>query len=243
MKLSFYCAMRNFKGRGLSLSGIDNESVIYIHSNDLYAAVSYTPFKTFSETPENIRKHENIINTIGAKTKVVPFSFNTIIGETIGKGILFRHYNDLKQLLKTIGGKKEYKISVNRNSTRKKKQISMISGNLRDIINSKKTREEFEYNKTYDISGKKLAGRIHNNFIEIAADSKYEHLKSEEMLFEGYYLVDEKKVDMFDQTVNWVTSLYPELYFAVRGPQPAYHFNTISITAENKKLHGKKYTS
>ncbi|MFC1732094.1 GvpL/GvpF family gas vesicle protein [candidate division KSB1 bacterium] len=234
--------MLKFKGQGLSLRSIDGERIIFIHSKDLYAAVSYTKFTKFTDSPENFATHENIIRAVAEKTPAVPFGFNTIVGETIGKGVLFKNYSNLVRAIHAIGGKEEFIVYVHRDVTKKLQKFSSIAGMTRDREPDQRKKETRAYNKMYDIAGHKRAAAIHRNFADIAFESRYERLKSDERLLEGYYLVESSKTGLFNQTYNWVQSLYPELHFFIQGPQPPYSFNPVRITSANTRLFGSKQT-
>ncbi len=73
MKLCIYCVMQNYSGKEIKLKSIDNQKIILIRSNDLNAAVSYTRFKKFDDTPVNRIKHEQIIDAVRKQVPVVPF--------------------------------------------------------------------------------------------------------------------------------------------------------------------------
>ena len=233
--------MKDFKKRTINLKSIDNQKVMVIHSSDLYAAVSYTKYTGFDDSPENIKHHEKIIHSISKHSPVIPFMPNTIVGDTIGKGVLYTHYTELRELIDKIGAKQEFFVRILKDTESKLAdffKLSKIRQTKNDIQIGGMPRPG---KRMYDIAGHKVAARMHNQFAEVADDSRYERLVSEERLMEGYYLVSKNKINSFRQKFNWVKSLYPELCCLLSGPNLPYHFNPVSITSQNRKLHGKKY--
>jgi len=237
MKLVFYCIMNNFKGVGLNLRSMDDQKILFIHSNDLYAAVSHTHYKAFEETQTVLSRYEGIIRTIRRCTPAAPFPFNTIIGEIIGRGALCTYYEDLIRILDETGNKEECIITVYRSIQKKIKAIVKQSSKYETF--GKKT-DRSKYNKIYDIAGHKLAGKIHNYFAQLAVRSNYERLISNELLLQGYYLVNPEAIDSFRDIFKWVQKLYPELQLNLQGPQLPYHFNTVDIMIKNTPLYGRR---
>ena len=242
MKLCIYCVMKDFGGKNISFKSIDNQKVLLIHSDDLYAAVSYTKHKKFADTPVNRKKHEDIIQAVRKQTSALPFPINTIVGETIGNGVLFKNYLKLKNELKNIGDKEEFVVYVDRDTENKMKTFLSLLQNNNNRVNSGESKIKKPYNKSLNIAGHKIAARIHNQFVQIADVSSYEHLKSKNRFMEGYYLVAKNKTDKFLETFKWTKSLYPELVFLVHGPQLPYNFNTIDLTERNTNLFGSKHS-
>lgn len=241
MKLYFYCVMKNFKKRTINLKSIDNQKIIFIRSNDLFAAVSYTKYTGFDDSPENLKIHEKIIHTFSKNTPVIPFLPNTIVGDTIGNGVLYAHYTELKKLINKIGEKQEFCVRILKDTDRKLAdffKLSKIKQSKNDIQVGGMPRPG---KKMYNIAGHKVAARIHNQFVEVTEDSQYERLVTEERLMEGYYLVNNNNISSFKEKFKWVKSLYPELCCLLEGPNLPYHFNTVDITSKNKKLHGEKH--
>ncbi len=229
MKLCFYCVMNDFRKRNVKLKGIDNESIIFIHSNDLYAAVSYTKHKSFKATVENKQKYDWIISELARKTDIAPFGFNTIVGERIGKGILSTRYPELKNELKKLAGKSEFEVTAFRGNFK--------SGKLPKIKSGSALSNEFE--RTTDIQGQKLAARLNMSLEEKALESKHEKMENGLILLRGLYLVEDSKISEFQKNVDWLRSLYPESTIECVGPRPAYSFNRVDILAGNTKLFGK----
>ncbi len=229
--------MLDFNGSKLKLNSIDKQKVLFIHSKDLYAAVSYTKHSEFEDTPENIELHEKIINKVAAKCNVLPFQFNTIVGETIGQGVLSKNYNKIVELLKILGGKSEFIISVY-------KQTNGIV--VEDLTKIKKSRSIFSKtpirdNKVLKTGLQKITARLHSELNKNAFDSKYEKVIPANTVFQGTYLVDNEKTRKFEESFKWVKSLYSEFDFQIKGPRPPYSFNDISIKSSKSKLYGKIY--
>jgi len=155
-------------------------------------------------------------------------------------GVLNTNYNKLINLIDEIGGKKEFIIQVIRDAKGTLKKFTELTGNVSQLIESRKQKKLSSKTRVTDIAGHKLAARIHNNFAEQAVNSRHERMISEERILHGYYLVKDTHVDKFRHTIEWVKSLYPELHFYIEGPRPPYSFNTISLKSENTELFGRR---
>lgn len=234
MKLYFYCAYRNFKGRKTSLRSIDNQKIFYIHSNDLYAAVSYTKYKEFAETEENIKIHESIIAELSRKTDIVPFRFNTIAGETMGKGVLNKNYSKLMDILERIGGKEEFIVKAEGRTGKNFK-------NLFNLKSGKNTGKPLSEDRLMTIGTQKLTARIQSELIKEAEDSIYNILKNSDRFFEGRYLVSKTNIPKFKKSVKWLRSLFPEMKLTVNGPFPPYDFNPVNIGSKRSQMYGSKF--
>ncbi|MCP4726914.1 MAG: hypothetical protein GY863_17875 [bacterium] len=234
MKLYFYCAFRNFKGRKSRLKSIDNQKVFYIRSEDLYAAVSYTKYNEFSVTGENIKVHEHVIEEISRKTDIVPFPFNTIAGETIGKGVLNRNYGKLMKILDRIGGKDEFIITAEGKAGKNFKKLFNIKSGQRPG-------KTLTNDKLMALGTQKLIARLQSELIKESFDSSFTIMEKSDRFFEGRYLVSKEKTGKFKKSVTWLKSLFPEIKITVKGPFPPYDFNPVNIGSEKSQMYGKKF--
>ncbi len=167
------------------------------------------------------------------------FLISTIVGETIGNGILYKNYDRLKEMLKIIGGKEEFAVYVDQDTDNKIKTFLKLS--RAQSTESAQSTAKKPYNKVLNIAAHKIASRIHNQFEQSADASIYERKTSDTRLMEGLYLVSQEKTDSFQQTFKWVQSLYSDLVFILNGPRIPYHFNTINLVEQNTNLFGNRH--
>ena len=167
-----------------SLRGINNQKVFFIHNRNLYAAVSATSTIEYENTSKNIKDHEKIIEILQKKYSILPFKFNSIVGEKIGRGILVKYYKELQRNLSKVQNKSEYLV----------KAVKKNSFKLSDL-NKKNTNKNFHYidnkktsmNKIFDIKSKVLSRQLNMPLDSIAFESSVEFLPSENMIFSGEY--------------------------------------------------------
>ena len=186
----------------------------------------------------NRKRHEQIINAVRKQVPVVPFPISAIVGETIGKGILHKNYDRLKEMLKIIGGKEEFAVYVDRDTDNKTKTFLTLS--RAQSAGSAQSTAKKPYNKVLNIVAHKIASRIHNQFEQLADASMYERKTSDTRFMEGFYLVFQEKTDSFQQTFKWVQSL-SDLVFILNEPRIPYHFNTINLVQQNTNLFGNRH--
>ena len=220
MKLYFYCVIKDYERNVKPGRSIDDQQVYLINNKPLYAVVSTTNKFSFPESAPNIKMHESIIKKFMEKYPVLPFPFNTIVGEKIGKGVLYKYYDKLLKNLDEIGNDMEFGLWASKKVKKdiQRKEASMELGGL----DSQK-----------DLKTKILAAKINARFSNLSKQVDIMYLINEIIILESKYLVEKKHIADFKEEFRFCKKLYPELEFTLRGPIPPYFFNKVKITEDN----------
>ena len=88
MRLYFYCVMKKTDGLKSEIGGMDGQRVFFIKCEDLIAAVSSTNRAKFIKSEENQTIREKVISDFMKEGALLPFQFNCVVGESVGRGIL-----------------------------------------------------------------------------------------------------------------------------------------------------------
>ena len=243
MRLYFYCVMKKFRGKLPEVNGMDGQSVILIKCHDLVAAVSSTGKSSFADTPENQRTHENVMRDFMKKHAILPFRFNCVVGETIGRGILQKFYNSLSKNLEIIKNGQEYEIKVVRHNPRAVKKVINLLSRKNTIPDPAAEQDGPQNSKITDVQTKVLAMQVHQALASLALKSSNDLLQTKDILLDAHYLVEKKKLKQFAREVEQRERLYPNIMIIARGPLPPYHFNAIDITKENNLRIGGPWKS
>ncbi|MFC1558740.1 GvpL/GvpF family gas vesicle protein [candidate division KSB1 bacterium] len=233
MRLYFYCITKNISENEFSLRGVDNQKIFLIHNKELYAAVSAVSTIQYEDSMYHREIHENIINYFMEKYPILPFKFNSIVGEKLGRGIIKKYYNELLKNLINIQGRVEFYIAVLKRSST---QMIGISKNThgKSIQGGKKYyTEKHSAKKIFNIRGKVIANQINQPIRDIASYACVDMLVNEQILFRGNYLVEKNKVTLFRSKINDLEKLYSQYEFFCKGAMPPYSFNIVDITKTN----------
>jgi len=224
MKLYFYCVIKDYKGDVKSDRGIGDQKVYLIHSKPLYAVVSTINRFSFPETASNNEIHENVVRQFMEKYPVLPFPFNTIVGERIGKGVLHKYYKDLLKNLGEIGKEFEFDLWISKKYKKNIQQNNTFGGMRRP-------------DSPKELNTKILAAKINARFSHLAKQTSIIYLVNETIILDGKYLVGKEHISHFKNELIFTKKLYPELEFSLKGPIPPYSFNKVKIMENNVKYY------
>ena len=239
MRLYFYCVMKKFWGRNPVRTGMDDQKIFLIKCNDLVAAVSTTKKPSFPDSPDYMKRHEEIIAKFMKNRAILPFRFNCVVGETVGRGILQKYYHALARNLESIKDGVEYRITIVRhNPGAVKKVMNLLDRKTyRDSIFSN-TDDGPRTSKIIDIQTKVLATQIHQGFAVLACRHEKNLLETSDVLLRAEYLVEKSTASKFEAEKERVERLYPNVLVMAEGPLPPYNFNSINITEHNNLRFG-----
>jgi len=218
--------------------GMEGQKIFYIHYKELHAAVSATNKFKLSTTDDNHKLHEKVLRQFSKKCEIIPFRMNTIVGETVGRGILRKYYNELLRDLKKISGKIEFILYLTR--TDKSKQVDFsyefekrlrFKGAVSRYMAQKKNSGTAD--KMFDVKNKVLVHQIHNDLEALASDTHTELMLNENLLLHAEYLIGREKAFDFKTTVTHLKNIYPNVTFILTGPLFPYDFISVKIMSDN----------
>ena len=230
MRLYFYCIMKNISNVDFSLKGLDNQKIFFIRNKDLYGVVSAVSTMQYEDTIINRGIHNKIIEYLSERYSILPFRFNSIVGERVGRGIIKRYYEELQKNLVRIQNKVEFVVRVLK---RDSSQIDVIQKAVIGKDKIKKSARKSPISKILNIKGKVLANQINQPLRDLSSDSYVEMLCNEQLLINGYYLIDRKNIRLFQGKLNDMEKVYSRYEFMRQGPMPPYSFNIVDITKDN----------
>ncbi|MCL5019688.1 MAG: GvpL/GvpF family gas vesicle protein [Patescibacteria group bacterium] len=224
--------MKKFRGKKSDIEGVDDQRVFFIKCEDLVAAVSSTNQTIFPTTGGNQRRHEKIIHDFMKEHALLPFRFNSIVGESVGRGILQKYYNELLHNLELVQDGVEYCVKIVRHHPVKiQKLMNLLRPAPKD--NSKPRSEDPQKEKILDVKTKVLATQIHTALAGIAMENHKNLLLTGQILLEAEYLVHKQMKKNFEVEIDRLQRIYPDIMIVVQGSLPPYNFNTIDITKDN----------
>jgi len=216
MKLYFYCILKDYKGDVNGGKGIKNQRVYLIHNKKLSAVVSTINTFKYPETPSNIEIHESVIKRFMSKYHVLPFPFNTIAGEVIGKGVLYKYYKQFLENLEAIENGYELNLWVSKRVNKNKRGDNTFKGLVRQ-------------DNPGSLQTKILAAKINARFSHLAQRSEFLYMVNDLMILDGKYLIKKNNINLFREEFGFCKKLYPELEFVMKGPSLPYSFNKVKI--------------
>jgi len=224
MRLYFYCIFTGKKrNKPYNALGLENQRVFHIHNNDLFAAVSITTKKIFERTDDNLNIHNSVLDYYNKNYNILPFRFNTIVGEKIGKGILFNFYDELLANLKRVNKRVQFEVQVFKSPP--------LKGEF--IKNSKFDNSIIARDKIKDVKTKYLISQINGPLIKMAVESKIDRLVTNNLILSAKYLVSQKDQNKFMGEIDRLKSIFSKLSFYSKYPEPPYDFVDVEITKNN----------
>ena len=229
-----YCVTEKIDGiRALGIH--DTEVKIYTHDN---ICLVYSVLDRKAKlNEENIFSHEKVLEKLLENNiTILPFKFGIYVTEKMLKDILEKNYSTFETNIGYLKGRVEVGIraiwdydEVKRQIEDKlqSKKLKISNRTIKSYIEEKlkEHRIESSINEFADSE----ADKIHKNFTDFTIDGKYTTLKTENMFFNGSYLVEREKADEFYQHFKKIESIFPGYKFLYTGTWPPYNFCHIAI--------------
>jgi hypothetical protein len=200
-----------------------------------------------------VRFHQNLLDTLSSTSNIVPMRFCTIfLSEARVKEMLVRFYDKFTNALDYLTGRQEWGV---KGYCDRELLVHYIEDTDESIL-SLKAEELGKSNGLAYFARKKLAETIvdkvertrdayaqdsHNRLAACAVASSLlqVHTKEatgrlEEMTFNGAYLIDKEKIDLFRVEMEKLANEYGSrgLTYDLSGPWPAYNFTDIGVNEE-----------
>jgi hypothetical protein len=235
----------------LAFTGLEGAKLETISYGDIAAVTS--PARTTSlnqlekeAIKESIVRHQEVNNRIFRTRTLVPVRFGTIADDPDQvRELLGKVYLQVKAALKRLERKIELVVRASWDPyavlKEMKGEIGIEAIGVSDfegkIAIGKRVFETLERRK------RTITKRVHKGLYPLAVDFSLRRPEGpvcvpgtgrEEMIFDCSYLVERKKVALFDEAVNRVANEYEErLTFKYIGPLPPYSFTRLEITQGN----------
>lgn len=217
-------------------SGINNAPVRAICSKELNLIYSTTD-KELKYTEENFIAHESVLEELLKKNAtILPFRFGTCMDEKIGEEILEEKYQPFMEHIDRLRGKIEVSIRALWDYAGIKTivlsdiNIPQVTTKNEKILNYfNKRMKEYKTDESVKNFAEKESGTIHGQLLCSAVEGKYTLMKTNNMFFNGVYLIEKTKINNFQSAYRKVAKDYGMYRFIMTGPWPPYNFCNITI--------------
>lgn len=186
---------------------------------------------------ENIIAHESVLEELLKNdATILPFRFGTCVDEKSKEAILKEKHQLLAKHLDILRGKVEISVRALWNySSIRNDALLGIDMPLIKIKNENTLNYLNDKMKNYKIEekikefAKMQSETVHRQLQRSAVEGKYTLMKTNNMFFNGVYLVEKMKMNEF-QSVYMQTVKENENYkFIITGPWPPYNFCNLNI--------------
>ena len=202
-------------------AGIDDRPVSLHTCGDVAAACTVHAQKQIPITPQNVWRHQQVIEQLMAAATVLPACFGTSFDcEEALDAVLHRNKELLAQSLANLRGKVEMGLRVLREppADAPEAHAPTTTTTGRDYM----TRRAADHRRRESLSS--LATAIHARIAPHAADHRHHILPSPQTLLTAAYLIAREEILQFAHRVRVLAADYPVLQILGTGPWPAYHF-------------------
>lgn len=242
-----YCIVGSGQSRSFGPLGIGErgDKLYTICFNDLSAVVSDAQIKRYPTSRENTITHEKAIEEVMKEHTVLPVRFATIANsEEKVKKILKKEYDDFKDLLGKIEGKKELGFKavfkediVYKEILEKYENIKKLKSAIASMPPEKTYYQRMEIGKMVENAlgneRETYKKEILDTLSPLAEDIKINSVYGERMIINAAFLVNKDKEAEFDGKVNELDMKYSDkIRFKYVGTVPPFNFVSLTIRTE-----------
>jgi hypothetical protein len=239
MKLYLYGIIDSSDQIKESIYGLEGSGVYNIPYCDIGAVVSEISQPIQKVTEGAVLEHEAVVEKLMENLTVLPVMFQTVINGRDNLLLMMQsYYNDFKDNLARLHNKLEFGIKVIWPAEKIKENIikALKKGKQKapepNSSQSKKfIKEKFEkykIDKEFHAKADKFIKVMDIFFSKFAAEKKLRKLKTENLLLDAVYLVEESQESNFREAFEHVKSSRPDFKYLFSGPWPAYNFVVLS---------------
>lgn len=228
-----------------SITGLGGTGIYNVPYRDIGALVSdfNTPIRNRDE--ESVLEHEMVLEKMMKNFTVLPMRFLTVFnGRDDIISVLHEHYSDFREDLDRLYNKAEFGIKViwpgaiirERIEKAYRKAHTNLSGpdDLSGKGFVKKKFETYKIDKEFEEEANRCIALIDGCFNRIVSEKKLERLRTENMLLNASYLVDNEREGDFKKAFKELKASPGDLKYLFTGPWPAYNFVTAARSLAKK---------
>jgi len=242
-----YCIVGSGQSRSFGPLGIGErgDKLYTICFDDLSAVVSDAQIKRYPTSRENTIAHEKAIEEVMKEHTVLPVRFATIANsEEKVKKILKKEYDNFKDLLGKIEGKKELGFKavfkediVYKEILEKYENIKKLKSAITSMPPEKTYYQRMEIGKMVEEALGKERETYEKEILDtlnpLAEDTKINSVYGERMIVNAAFLVNKDKEAEFDGKVNELDAKYSDkIRFKYVGTIPPFNFVNLTIRTE-----------
>ena len=202
--------------------GIEEEASICVAAGGV-AAVCTRHAQVPSAMPENVLRHERVIERVMERTTVLPCRFgSTFTGESALRAVLARNEGTLLEALERVRDQVELGLRVLWTADAPPSTTPSEASSGRQYMLARLAEER--QRERVEQRAALLADAIEQPLLECCTDHSRGAVAAGEVLFKGAYLVPRRRLEEFRLRVREAAQRHPDLRLLCTGPWPPYHF-------------------
>ncbi|MEI8216501.1 MAG: GvpL/GvpF family gas vesicle protein [Eubacteriales bacterium] len=233
-KLYMYCI--SDKPIDEDVLGMDKAKVLVFKFKDLNMIYSVID-KELKYSENNFMTHEAVLdNLLEDNATILPFRFGTCMDLKTAKTMLGEKYKLLKRVIGNLTGKVEVGVRVmwdyetirgNLISSMTIQELESKSEKVASYLNQKM--KEYKIEEGIKSLAEKESEVIHKQLLACASAGKLTLLKTDNMFFNGVYLVKREDLSDFNLAYKKAADENSIYKFILTGPWPPYNFCNLTI--------------
>jgi hypothetical protein len=209
----------------LEMRGLDDAALIAHPAGEIAAIASAHELRQITPTPENLWRHEAVVESIMRQCDaVLPARFGTIFADQAAlTEVLERHAEPLRAGLQRVRGCVELGLRVLWQPPLPEPSSSPQSSDSGRAYMQARLEDERRRREVRDRADR-TAAELHDRLAPLARDSTRRVLPTVDVLMSSAYLVPRNAAESFAAAARALSSENPELRLLCTGPWPPYHF-------------------
>ena len=215
--------------------GLEEACVYNIPYCDIGAVVSELSELLQNVTKNGVLTHEEVIERLMEHFTVLPVKFHTVFeGRDSVLSMMQSYYKHFKDNLNRLRDKVEFGIKVIWPADKIKKRIGnshkknehempIPDGSSNKKFMRKKL-EKYRINKEFEKKANKFINVMDIFFSKFSVEKTLKKLKTENLLLDAAYLVENYRQDDFKEAFEHIKSVHKGFKFLLSGPWPLYNF-------------------
>lgn len=244
-----YCIIETEQDRNFGLIGVGgrHEEVMTIGYQDLSMVVSDHPLMKFVVNRENVLAHAKVIEEVMKEfEQVLPVRFGIIAANADEiRNLLYRHYRDLKRILKQMDHKIELGVKgrwrkmavIFEEIAQENEDIKQAKQTIRNNAEKATTEVKVAIGEMVEKSLAKKKEQEAETIIEALKRTAFEYKLNQtigdEMFINAAFLVDRGREKEFDHIIEDLSDQYQgRIILKYSGPLPVFNFVNLTIYPE-----------
>ena len=207
------------------MRGLDDAALITRAAGEIAAIASAHELRQITPTPENLWRHEAVVESIMQQCDaVLPARFGTIFADQAAlTEVLEHHAEPLRGGLQRVRGCVELRPRVLWQPPSPKPSSSPQSSDSGRAYMQARLEDERRRREVRDRADR-TAAELHDRLAPLARDSTRRVLPAADVLMSSAYLVPREAAESFAAAARELSSENRELRLLCTGPWPPYHF-------------------
>ncbi len=216
-------------------TGIDDAAPVCITHQDLAAWVTPCTSAQPSPSPDNLWRHEAVIEALMISRTVLPVRFGTVLAdEDAVRAMLAQYHDPFCGDLERVRGRVELALHVLWDPEENDHGRPPSGGGASTARNGRAyllaRLQSVHWEQEMKRQAEALALEVNAPLVALADDHVRRVLITTRQLLSAAYLIPLERREVFRQEVGALIAAYPELQFLLTGPWPAYSFVTLNST-------------